>query len=48
MEFESVYPADFCSRRLKAIADPTHGALDDACPRRGFEVSLQGAHAETR
>jgi DNA-binding transcriptional ArsR family regulator len=27
MEFESVYPADFCSRRLKAIADPTRWAI---------------------
>ncbi|ABK99540.1 ArsR/SmtB family transcription factor [Pelobacter propionicus] len=27
MEFEEVYSTDFCSRRLKAIADPTRWAV---------------------
>ena len=27
MSFESIYPSDFCSRRLKAIADPTRWAV---------------------
>ncbi|OPY61603.1 MAG: HTH-type transcriptional repressor SmtB [Syntrophorhabdaceae bacterium PtaU1.Bin034] len=27
MKFESMYPNDFCSRRLKAIADPTRWAV---------------------
>ena len=27
MDFETTYPADFCSRRLKAIADPTRWAV---------------------
>lgn len=27
MVFESIYPNDFCSRRLKTIADPTRWAV---------------------
>ncbi len=27
MDFESIYPSDYCSRKLKAIADPTRWAV---------------------
>lgn len=42
MSFESIYPKDFCSRRLKTIADPTRWAVIAqliGCPKSVAELN---------
>lgn len=41
MSFESIYPKDFCSRKLKTIADPTRWAVIAqliGCPKSVAEL----------
>ena len=42
MSFESIYPKDFCSRKLKTIADPTRWAVIAqliGCPKSVTELN---------